>query len=100
MASSRDNDKDWYAKIYEQDIYIPVAKFLAEDYDIIFTHKFVGLLIESETIYVYHVSEGIGYMEVLVTTTKPTLLHEGGQHTFQFVKLNNRWVLNDIGTIP
>ena len=100
LAYSRDNDKDWYAKIYEQDIYIPVAKFLAEDYDIIFTHTFIGLLIERETVYVYHVNEGVGYMEVLVTTTKPTLLHEGGQHTFQFVKLKNRWVLNEIGTIP
>lgn len=100
LAYSRDNEEDWYTKIYEQDIYIPITKFLAEDYNLIFTHNFIGLLVESETIYVNHAIEGVNYIEVLVTTTKPTKFHEGGQHTFRFVKQNKIWILDNLSTIP
>ncbi|MEP0214258.1 MAG: hypothetical protein ABJD66_13630 [Cellulophaga sp.] len=100
LTTFRDTEEDWYTALYTTKIYIPVDLFIAEDYNLIFTHNFVGLLVESETIYVNHAIDGVNYIEVLVTTTKPTKFHEGGQHTFRFVKQNNTWLLDDLSTIP
>ncbi|WBU88283.1 hypothetical protein [Cellulophaga omnivescoria] len=100
LTTFRDTEEDWYSALYTTKIYIPVDTFIAEDYNLIFTHNFIGLLVESETIYVNHAIDGVNYIEVLVTTTKPTKFHEGGQHTFRFVKQNKIWVLDELSTIP
>lgn len=100
LTTFRDTEEDWYSALYTTKIYIPVDIFIAEDYNLIFTHNFIVLLVKSETIYVNHAIEAVNYIEVLVTTTKPTKFHEGGQHTFRFVKQNKIWVLDELSTIP
>lgn len=40
------------------------------------------------------------YYEILVTTTEPTLNHEGEQHNFQFKKINGKWKFNELELIP
>ena len=102
----RDNDSTWYDKIYDEKIYLPINKFIEEDFDLIFTEDFVELLKNSETIFSkrefdeYGVATSNGGYEILVTTTKPTLGHEGGQHDFSFKKINGKYILSEISTIP
>ena len=96
----RENDSLWYDKIYEALIYIPIDSFVKKDFDLIFNPEFVKILKENKTIFYKRVIEGIEYYEILVTTTEPTLDHEGRQHSFQFIKVNGEWKFNGIGTIP
>ncbi|PKV51655.1 hypothetical protein ATE84_3745 [Aquimarina sp. MAR_2010_214] len=96
----KNNDSLWYDKIYDELIYIPIDSFLKKDFDLIFNPEFVNALKEKKTIFHKRIIDGIEYYEVLVTTTEPTLDHEGGQHNFQFKKINGKWKLNGIETIP
>lgn len=98
----RENDSAWYDKLYDEKIFIPINKFLEEDFDLIFTDEFVDILKKSETIYSQREIDtaDVYVYEVLVTTTEPTLTHEGGQHTFQFRKINETYKLTEISTVP
>jgi len=100
MEILRESDSLWYDKIYDDLIYIPIDSFVKKDFDLIFNPEFVKILKENETIFHKRIIDGIEYYEVLVTTTKPTSSHEGGQHNFQFKKNNGKWKFNEIGTIP
>ncbi len=100
MEILRENDSLWYDKIYDDLIYIPIDSFVKKDFDLIFNLEFVKILKENETIFHKRIIDGIEYYEILVTTTKPTIGHEGGQHNFQFKKINGKWKFNEIGTIP
>lgn len=103
----RDNDSTWYNKIYDEKIYLPINKFIEEDFDLIFTEDFVELLKNSETIFSKREFDEDGLAadnddyEILVTTSKPNILgEEGGQHDFSFKKNNGIYVLFEISTIP
>ena len=96
----RDNDSTWYDKLYNEKIYIPINKFLDEDYDLIFNNEFVEVLKNSKTVYAQREIDGLDVYEVLVTTTKPSLGFEGGQHDFQFTKEEGIFKLSEISTIP
>ena len=100
MEILRENDSLWYHKIYDDLIYIPIDSFVKKDFHLIFNPEFVKILKENETIFHKKIIEGIEYYEILVTTTEPTLGHEGRQHNFQFKKINGEWKFNEIGTIP
>lgn len=100
IAFLRDNDSLWYDKIYDDLIYIPIDNFVENDFDLIFNSVFVKTLKEKKTIFNERIIDGIEYYEVLVTTTEPTLNHEGGQHSFQFKKIDGKWKFNEIETIP
>ena len=98
----RENDSAWYDKIYDERIYIPQNKFIEEDFDLFFDKEFVEILKNGETIFSKREfdDDNTNAYEVLVTTTEPTLTHEGGQHTFQFRKINDSYRLTEISTVP
>lgn len=96
----RENDSAWYDKLYDEKIFIPVNKFIEEDFDLFFNEEFVDILKKGETIYSQREIDTADVYEVLVTTTEPTLTHEGGQHTFQFRKINNNYKLTEISAVP
>lgn len=96
----RENDSAWYDKLYDEKIFIPVNKFIEEDFDLFFNKEFVDILKKGETIYFQREIDTSDIYEVLVTTTEPTLTHEGGQHTFQFRKINGGYKLVEISTVP
>lgn len=100
LETKRNNDPDWYNKIYSDEIYIPIDRFLTEDFDLIFNAKFVLIISSNETSFHKREMDGIDYYEVLVVTTEASLEHDGGQHNFQFIKENGKWLFNEIGTIP
>jgi hypothetical protein len=96
-------EPDWYKKLYEEKIFIPINKFCKEDYPIIFSKIFIQKLQNSETIYTVEHYNDENIYEVIVTTTKPGEIapgHEGGQHAFQFIKKNNEYKFWGIDTIP
>lgn len=96
----RDNDTTWYDKLYDEKIYIPIDKFIEEDFNLIFDDGFIEILKTGETIFSKREIDSVEAYEVLVTTTKPTLGHEGGQHAFQFRKEKEEFKLFEISTIP
>jgi hypothetical protein len=97
------SEPDWYKKLYEEKIFIPIDKFCKQDYPIIFSKMFIKKLQNGKTIYtVDRYNDEIIY-EVIVTTTKPGEIapeHEGGQYAFQFIKINNGYKFWGIDTIP
>lgn len=98
----RENDSAWYDKLYDEKIFIPVNKFIEEDFDLFFNEEFVKILKKGKTIFSKREFDEVdpNAYEVLVTTTEPTLTHEGGQHTFQFRKINGDYKLTEISTVP
>ncbi|WP_291963624.1 hypothetical protein [Maribacter sp.] len=101
MNLLRENDALWYDKIYEDFIYIPIDSFIANDYDILFSQKFIHILRENETIILNEDKNGVAFAHILVTTTLPTAFFEGGQHIFSFRKHEEGvWKLNEISTVP
>jgi hypothetical protein len=96
-------EPDWYEKLYKEKIFIPIDTFCKQDYPIIFSKSFIKKLQDSETIYtVDHYNDDIIY-EVIITTTQPGKIapgHEGGQHAFQFIKINHDYKFWGIDTIP
>src|SRR5690606_1773929 len=96
----RKNDSAWYDKLYDEKIFIPINKFIEEDFDLIFTDEFVDILKRNETIFSQHEMDTTDVYEVLVTTTETSLTHEGGQHTFQFKKIDETYKLTEISTVP
>jgi hypothetical protein len=100
IAHLQETDTLWYDKIYNDLIFIPIDSFMTQDFDLFFNPDFVTLLKERETTFYKNDEDGIFYWEILVTTTAPTLFHEGGQHHFRFEKCDEKWKLNEIGTIP
>ncbi|WP_271769877.1 hypothetical protein [Aquimarina algiphila] len=100
LDAKRESDPDWYNQLYDKDIYIPIDRFINEDFDLIFNPEFVSILKEKKTIFYKNDNEEVELYEVLVTTTEPSAEHEGGQHSFQFIKKKGDWKLREIGTIP
>ena len=100
LSLLRETDATWYEKIYNEKIYIPLDTFLAKDFNLIFNNDFLKILKESTTDFHKVENDSTYYYEVLVTTTAPTIAHEGGQHSFQFKKVEGNWKLSEIGTIP
>ena len=100
LAVFRETDTLWYDKIYDDLVYIPIDRFIKDDFDIIFDASFLKILKEKEPKFSKNRIDGIDYYEILVTTTEPTEFHEGGQHSFQFIEIDGLWKFNEIGTIP
>lgn len=88
LENMRESDSLGYDKIYDSLIYVPINDFVKNDFDLIFNPEFVKILKEKKTTFHKNTIDNVEYYEVLVTTTEPTLDHEGGQHSFQFKKVN------------
>jgi len=94
-------DPDWYNKLYDDKIYIPIDTFCKQDYPIIFTKELISKLRNSKAGYVVSDFNGQKLYEVLITATKPSVqFPEGALHTFQFVKTNNAYKFWGIDSIP
>lgn len=103
MIKYQTTQPDWYEKLYEKKVYIPINKFFEEDYPIIFTKKFIRKLQDSEPTYAVEDFDDQKIYEVIITTSnpgEPSLGHEGGLHLFQFVKTNKGYKFWGIDTIP
>lgn len=100
LDNFRDTDSLWHKKLYDDLIYIPIDSFLQNDFDLFFTKQFVEVLKKGKTVFSKVKRDGFEYCEVLVTTTEPTASFEGGQHAFQFKKIEGIWKFNGISTIP
>lgn len=100
LVTLRNKDSLWYEKLYSDLIFIPIDSFLKNDFDLLFNKKFVETLKNEKTTFSIIEREGVEYCEVLVTTTQPTPFFEGGQHGFQFKKVDTIWMLTAIYTIP
>ena len=103
MIKYQTTEPDWYEKLYEEKIYIPINAFCKQDYPIIFTKKFIKKLQDSKPAYAVEDFNGKKIYEVIITTSKPgesSLEHEGALHLFQFVKTNNGYKFWGIDTIP
>ncbi len=92
----RAENDDWH-KIYDSKVHISIDTFLDQDFNSIFTKDFVTILKTKRT--VFSKADTNAY-QILVTTTEPTLGHEGGQHNFKFKKENGIYKFCEIGTIP
>ncbi len=94
---------DWYKRLYEEKVYIPVDKFCREDYPIIFTKQFIRKLRDIKPTYAAEDYNGRKIYEVIVPTLKPGELspgHEGCLHLFQFIKTKSGYKFWGIDTIP
>ena len=96
-------DVDWYKKLYEEKIYIPINKFCEEDFPIIFTAEFIKKIQDSEPTYAVEDFNDRKIYEVIIPRVKsgelPTA-HEGVLHIFQFVKTEQGYKFWGIDTIP
>ncbi|CAN0590950.1 unnamed protein product, partial [Ectocarpus sp. 12 AP-2014] len=100
MYQLRQNDPNWYDRIYDVLIYVPIAEFISEDFDLIFTSEFVEILkVKKCRIVTYPLDEVLKY-EVLVTTLEPSENYEGMQHAFEFEKYGGVWKFVRMSTIP
>jgi hypothetical protein len=103
MEKFRATDPDWYRKLYEEKIFIPVDRFCSEDFSIIFTEKFIRKLRDGKPSYLLENMGSIKIYEIMITTAKPGEIgpgHEGGVHLFQFVKTGSGYKFWGIDTIP
>ncbi len=94
---------DWYKRLYEEKIYIPVDKFCREDYPIIFTKQFIRKLRAVKPTYATEDYNDRKIYEVVVSTSKPGEMspgQEGCLHLFQFIKTNSGYRFWGIDTIP
>ncbi len=92
----RAENDDWH-EIYNSKTHISIDTFLQQDLNIIFNSDFVTILKTKKTIFS---KADTNVYQILVTTTEPTLEHEGGQHNFKFKKENGIYKFCEIGTIP
>lgn len=96
-------DPDWYNKLYDEKVYIPVNKFCEEDYAIIFTKEFVKRLQDRKPAYAAEIVNKQKIYEVIIPTLQPGELspkHEGCLHLFQFIKTKKGYKFWGIDTIP
>jgi hypothetical protein len=103
METFRLTEPDWYKKLYEEKIFIPVDTFCKQDYPIIFSELFIKKLQNSKPAYRIDNRNDKKIYEVLLPTVKPGELapgHEGVLHIFQFIQTNNGYKFWGIDTIP
>ena len=103
METFRMTEPDWYKKLSEEKVFIPVNTFCKQDYPIIFSEQFIKKLQNSKPAYRADDSSGGKIYEVLIQTAKPGELatgHEGVLHIFQFIQTNNGYKFRGIDTIP
>ena len=111
------NEKTWYDKLYTDLCFIPIDKFIGEDYDLIFTDETKSRLLNTSKLYyadnkhnfkLYDKSCIIGKnkvkdldcKEVLLTTIDSTPKLEGAQFAFAFVKIKGQYKFCGFSTIP
>jgi hypothetical protein len=94
---------DWYKKLYEEKVYIPINKFCEQDFPIIFTAEYIRKMQNSEPTYAVEDFNDRKIYEVIIPGVKsgelPTA-HEGVLHIFQFVKTDHGYKFWGIDTIP
>ena len=103
IESLQATDPEWYRKLYQEKIYIPVNRFCDEDYPILFTKKFIKRLQSRTPTYAVEEFHGLKIYEVIVSTLEPGELspgHEGSLHLFQFVKTKSGYRFWGIDTVP
>ena len=103
IENFKTTEPDWYEKLYDDKVYIPISKFCKQDLPIIFTKKFIKKLLDSKPAFAVEDFNGKRIYEVIITTSKPGELfpgHEGGQQLFQFIKINSVLKFWGIDTIP
>lgn len=94
---------DWYKKLYEEKVYIPINKFCEEDFPLIFTAEYMRKIQDREPTYAVEDFNDRKIYEVIIPASKPGELaagHEGVLHIFQFVKTNTGYKFWGIDTIP
>lgn len=96
----RETDSLWYDKIYDDLIYIPIDRFIDNDFDILFNPQFAQILRDNDISFFEDNKNDVIKVHILVTTTPPSENFEGGQHSFSFTKMNDKWKFTEIGTIP
>ena len=103
METFRMTEPDWYKKLYEEKVFIPVNTFCKQDYPIIFSELFIKKLQNSTPAYRVDDLGNETLYEALIPAAKPGELapgHEGGLHLFQFIKTNKGYKFWGIDTIP
>ncbi|MBN2107895.1 MAG: hypothetical protein JW832_10765 [Deltaproteobacteria bacterium] len=103
IETFRMTEPDWYKKLYEEKVFIPVNTFCKQDYPIIFSEQFIKKLQNSTPAYRVDDLGNETLYEVLIPTAKPGELatgHEGVLHIFQFIQTNNGYKFWGLDTIP
>ena len=98
-----ETDPDWYNKLYDQKIFIPLDKFFNEDVPIIFNKDLIGKMKAAKVNYVERSIEKESFYEIPVATIEPgefAPLDEGVQHVFLFIKTADGYKFTGIDTIP
>jgi len=98
-----ETDPDWYNKLYDQKIFIPLDKFFNEDVPIIFNKDLMGKVKTGKVNYVERSIGKESFYEIIVATIEPgefAPLDEGVLHVFLFVKTADGYKFTGIDTIP
>lgn len=98
LTQMKMDDENWYERIYSEQIFVPIDKFMVQDYDLIFTPAFVKILENKPPS--YFLTNNNENLEVVVTTVEPSAEFEGMQHVFHFRKEEGAWKFAELSTIP
>jgi len=96
----RMNDSTWYERIYEDMIYVPIADFITDDFDLIFTPSLVKILKSKKPIFNRNDIDKSIISEVLITGIEPNEEFEGMQYVFAFKMINGVLKFTQLNTIP
>ncbi len=111
------NEKIWYHKLYNELSFIPINKFLEEDYKLIFDDNIIKRITDKSKIIflnrgndtltnIYHCYKGKfrnnfpNIQEVLVTRIDPSPKYEGAQIALDFILTKEGYRFYSFSTIP
>ncbi len=111
------NERTWYNDLYTKLCYISIAKFIQEDYELIFSDQIKSRLLDATKLHfidndhnsrLYSRPGIIGkpqktkpdFKEVLLTTIDSTPTREGAQFAFAFVNVGGQFKFCGFSTIP
>jgi len=86
--------------IYEDMIYVPIADFITDDFDLIFTPSLVKILKSKKPIFNRNDIDKSIISEVLITGIEPNEEFEGMQYVFAFKMINGVLKFTQLNTIP
>ena len=110
------NENIWYDKLYTELCFIPIDKFIKEDFDMIFIDKIKTRLMDTSKLNFADDNHNAklyskpciiadkrikpDFKEVLLLSIDPTPKFEGAQSAFAFVKINGQYKFCGFSTIP
>jgi hypothetical protein len=98
-----DTDPNWYNKLYDHKIYIPLDKFFTEDVPLIFTKDLIGKMKAGKVKCVGRSNGKEAFCEVPVAAIEPgraAPADEGVLYLFLFKKTADGYKFSGIDTIP